>query len=422
MPTRRVEGRLGTAESAPAGGVSARSSLSEHSADLSLVVLKYLVRFVEDNYGTGKVEEIAAAAGVGVADLRAGTGWVSHEQFEIVIECARALMADDATFIKACAYKAQSLNGSMSLVISGALSPAMAYQVGTARLHLISRISESEFHARGRNRLELNYRTTKPESRLMCLTRVAQIRAFPTLWRAPPAHVEEHACVAWGDELCSYDVRVIETRRWVPPVLLAAAGAGAVRALDAVAGVGPAWWVGALGGALFGYWYEARRLAAANRGTQEHIDAAFVELAEAGAKAQRALRLSGRPSEQSEGGAGGELELDPASLTARLGGIEARLTRSQFAILRHLALRPNAWISAAALQREALASAASQPDASNVRYHAHQLRLRLHEQAPALVRFVHSEPGLGYMWSLAECNRRHCGERHPEGSVGAEES
>jgi hypothetical protein len=47
------------AESAPAGGVPARSSLSEHSADLSLVVLKCLVRFVEDNYGTAPPVEAA---------------------------------------------------------------------------------------------------------------------------------------------------------------------------------------------------------------------------------------------------------------------------------------------------------------------------------------------------------------------------
>jgi signal transduction histidine kinase len=261
---------------------------STSSADLNLRLLRHLVRYLTENYTAREIERVGADAGVPVADLMSGTGWVSIEQFEALLARSRALMPDDDTFMEACAYKLDQVSGPLRFMMA-AVSPIAAYEAGAKNMRLVSQISAFEPEALSRSRVRIRYRTTKKESRLMCLSRQAQIRALPTLWHLPQAHLDETSCVARGDERCCYDVRVYEARRWAPLAVgtVAAAALGAVLELGLGAPV-QTWWF-AVAGVCLGHAYELRRIALANRKTQEEINLAYLQMAREEASARRDL-------------------------------------------------------------------------------------------------------------------------------------
>jgi signal transduction histidine kinase len=266
----------------------AENDPNQPSADLSLRLLRYLVRYLTDHHNAREIEAIASAAHVPVADLMSGTGWVSIEQFETLLARSRALMPDDHTFVEACSYRLDEVSGPIRFVLS-AVSPVAAYVTGAKNMRLVTQISGFEANVLSRNRVHIAYSTKKKESRLMCLSRQAQITALPTLWGLPQAHLEETACVAHGDGHCSYEVRLYEARRWVPSAL-GTAGATAVGLVFELALRAPVeWWWFAIFGLAFGNLYEFRRIAAANHKTQEEINAAYLQMAREEGNARREL-------------------------------------------------------------------------------------------------------------------------------------
>jgi hypothetical protein len=258
------------------------------SADLNLRLLRHLVRYLTDRHSARELEAIAAAAGMPVADLVNGNGWVSLEQFETLLARARDLMPDDATFMEACAYRLDVVSGPINFMLS-AVSPVAAYQAAGKHMHLISQISVFEPEVVSRNRVRIGYRTTREESRLMCLSRQAQIKRLPTLWRLPPAHVIETACVARGDSRCAYDVRLYESRRWAPLAVGTGAAVAVGVALEVLLSAPVEWWWFGLAGAALGHFYELRRTSTTNRQTQEEINAAYLDMAREETSARREL-------------------------------------------------------------------------------------------------------------------------------------
>jgi hypothetical protein len=266
----------------------AESPTAEPAPELSLRILRYLARYLSDRHTLQEIESIAASGGISLADFVSCSAWVTLEQFEALLAASRAVMPDDAAFLEACAYQAEVVPGPMRLLVP-AVSPLMGYQVGVRRMHLITRISHFECKIVSSTRAHITYRTTKRESRLMCLSRQAQIRSVPRLWGVPFARVEEHSCVARGDERCLYDVRVHQTRRWAPSI--GAAGLGAVLGLwlQTALAVPLSWWWLALGGATLGHLYERRRTALANAKAHEEFTATYLDVARSEADAQREL-------------------------------------------------------------------------------------------------------------------------------------
>jgi hypothetical protein len=258
------------------------------SADLNLRLLRHLVRYLIEHRTAREVDAIAGAAGLSVADLVSGAAWVSLEQFETLLARARELMPDDATFMDACAYKLDAVSGPIRFMLS-AVSPVSAYLAGAKNVGLVSQISVFEPEVMSRNQVRIGYRTSREESRLMCLSRQAQIRGLPTMWSLPLAHVVEAACVARGDSCCTYDVRLYESNRWAP----LAVGTGGALALGAalqfVLSAPVEWWWFGIAGAALGHLYELRRTAATNRKTQLEINAAYLEIAREEANARREL-------------------------------------------------------------------------------------------------------------------------------------
>jgi signal transduction histidine kinase len=145
----------------------------------------------------------------------------------------------------------------------------------------------------GRNRVLLRYWSDKTESRLMCLSRQAQSSHLPTLWGLPRAHLTERACICNGDDHCAYELRVHETRRWLPILGGALAGGMAAAALY-LAGM-LAVPEGALSialpsiGALLGYLYELRRTNRENFRISESINGELRLLVERNTSDQREI-------------------------------------------------------------------------------------------------------------------------------------
>lgn len=263
------------------------------SADLNLRLLRYLVAYLRDHFDAHTLKVIAAAGGVEVEELWAGSRWISLAQFEGILNAVRALVPDDETFKYACAYNIADVPGPIRFCM-GAVSPLAGYELGCKIMPLVTSISVFKPEILGSGRLRMRYETTRKESRLMCLSRQAQIEQVPTLWGMPPAHLSETHCVARGDDACTYEVQVFEPRRWLPAAIGGAVGAGLNVAwmfsgFHRAQQVPLEWFASITVGFLFGHLYEYRRVNASNRRAHDEINAAYIQAARDEANARREL-------------------------------------------------------------------------------------------------------------------------------------
>jgi signal transduction histidine kinase len=257
------------------------------SSDLNLKILAHLLRYIRDYFGSTAIERIRRESGL--RDLEESNRWVSLQQFEAILHTARDMMRDDDEFLAACAYQLANVGGPVRFLI-GAISPMDAYVLASKNFRLISSISAPEPERRGYGRMFMRYRTTRPESRLMCLSRQAQLIMLPTLWGLPRAHLVEDSCVARGDSTCDYLIRVQESRRWLPTLLGGALGGAGAAALSAAGAlhVSTLWatpLLGVLGGAII----MLNRHAKANRAIADDINEAYLDAAREDVRARQAL-------------------------------------------------------------------------------------------------------------------------------------
>jgi hypothetical protein len=179
--------------------------IARPAADLSTSILTSLACWIADLHGEAALEAAAASAGLdGRRIMR--REWISIEQFEAFLAAGRRLASSDEEFKQACAYRAREVDPAMRILLS-AVSPLFAYELGARAIGLIASISWFRVRREGQN-VTVLYRSTRPESRLMCLTRQGQMEAVPRLWGLPPAEVGERSCIANGDWACEYRVRV----------------------------------------------------------------------------------------------------------------------------------------------------------------------------------------------------------------------
>jgi signal transduction histidine kinase len=268
-------------------------SQARSSADLNLRLLRYLVAYVRDHFDAGTLKAVAAAGGLEVEELWSASRWVSLPQFEAILSAVRALVPDDETFKYACAYNIADVPGPMRFCM-GAVSPIAGYELGCKVMPLVTAISVFKPELLGNGRVRMRYETTRKESRLMCLSRQAQIEQVPTMWGMPPAHLSEPRCVARGDDACTYEVHVFEPRRWLPAALGAAVGAGVNVALALAVfhhrQPEPLAWAASMTvGFLLGHLYEYRRVNSSNRRAHDDINAAYIQAARDEANARREL-------------------------------------------------------------------------------------------------------------------------------------
>jgi signal transduction histidine kinase len=264
-------------------------ALGRSEPELNLRLLWSLARYLEDCCDKDTLPRAARAAGIEQADLDGKSRWVDHDRFERFLAAARAEVEDEQAFKSACAHRLHEGYGPFRFIL-WAMSPRLMYVQAINNIKLISSISDYQLVEAGANHVVGRYTSQRPESRLMCLSRQAQIEAVPTLWQLPPAQVEELSCIARGDESCTYRVRWYSKLGWVPT--LTGAGIGAAAAL-AVLGSGmvlPAVKLAlpALGAAV-GYILDLRRTNRLNLFLGEEINGALRQLAQEDAEARREL-------------------------------------------------------------------------------------------------------------------------------------
>lgn len=209
----------------PRGGGENRA-VGATAAEMNLRILASLVLYVRDRHGDAAVGKLADAGGITREDLGGGTRWVSLEQFESILSCARGMMRSDDEFEKATAYLYKERALGLMRYLPWATGLVLGYERGCKSIRLISRISHWVMRREGHS-LVFEYRGDRPESKLMCLSRRGQLAAFPTMWDLQPARVMERCCIAEGASHCEYVVHTFQPRHWLPATVGALLGAAA---------------------------------------------------------------------------------------------------------------------------------------------------------------------------------------------------
>jgi tRNA A-37 threonylcarbamoyl transferase component Bud32 len=295
--------------------------------ELNVRLLAHLLRYVREHHGASAIERIRTESGI--PDLEGHNRWVTLSQFETVLRGSRDLMRDDDEFVAACAFEIDKVSGPVRFLI-GAVSPVEAYALGAKNMRLISTISAFELERRGNGRVLIRYRSQRPESRLMCLSRQAQIRALPTVWGLPHADIVEESCVARGDASCGYAVRLQQRIGWLSTAIVGVAGGVGGLALGAtgVLHFGSVWG-GSVLGFLGGMVVMLQRRARMNRAIADDINDAYLEASRDAVDARRAL-FGTATQGLKPGQAGNEEPLAHASALAVNGRGETLRSNGEF--------------------------------------------------------------------------------------------
>jgi len=267
-----------------------RQSTASGAADYSLRVVQALISFVSDELGEAALVEIAAAAELDPATLRACKAWVPVAQLEALLEAVfERLDRDEARFTAACSHRLAEGYGPMRYIV-WATSPKTVLMQAARTIHLVSRVSSWDILELRRNRVRARYTSTVPEGRLLCLLRQVTVKTLPTLWGLPPASLEETSCIALGDDCCEYQGAWFEAGRWIPAACGLALGVCAAVALIAAGMLGSAGGLSlALLGAALGHLYELQRVSRANLAFGQQSQAALGELSRQEAEARQEL-------------------------------------------------------------------------------------------------------------------------------------
>ena len=255
--------------------------------ELNLRLLWPVARYIEDTFGVKELQAFAAAGGLVPADFEGKNHWVSWERFEILLSKAKSQVGDDETFITACGYRMAETYGPLRFFF-WATSPSRIFKIAEEAIRFQSSISQFHLVASGRNFARLRYTSSRPESRLMCLSRQAQAPGVPSLFGFPQAMLREHSCIARGDDACEYEFSWYSRPSWVYGPLIA----GALVAASLIVLPRSQWLVGCLIAAGLGqltHIVELRRSLTADRKTRDETTTALRRLVMKEAEARREL-------------------------------------------------------------------------------------------------------------------------------------
>lgn len=232
-------------------------------ADYSLRILWSLARWIEDVKGPEALAKVAREAGVAPKDFDGTTRWVSHQQLETILTHARELAGSEETLREAFAYRFKESYGAFRYMVWAVSQQRMA-ETAAKMGKVFTRVGSFEVLSSSRNSFSFRYRSTKEESRLLCLSRQVAWSMGSTIYGNPPAQLREGACIARGDEYCEYDLKWLDHWRLFPVVAGIGLGGGAAVAMSALNGAGVALGALPLLGAALGYILELRRTSAIN--------------------------------------------------------------------------------------------------------------------------------------------------------------
>lgn len=261
----------------------------EDPPEVNLRVLVCLARYLRDHRGEEALERATRAAGLTPNHLNGQTHWIGISRHAALLRAMRAELESDDEFFEASLYQCAETHGLVRFLVTLS-SPLYAYERGCQMFALASRVSRMSVEPINNRRLRLIYTTTRPETRLMCLNRMALVTATPTLWGLPRARIESKRCVASGDDCCEYELTVYESPRWLPATVGALLGAAASVFLSSLnIESSYALLLGPLVGALVGHIVELHRVNRYNVETGLRGQELFHELAKDEADARREL-------------------------------------------------------------------------------------------------------------------------------------
>lgn len=282
------------------------------AAALSLELsCRYLTPLLDiaDSQGLGdQLKQLAATWQVTIADLRDESNWVSLRFCEALVDWLAERIGAEALAdrVTRAVYSPRAL-GAMYPVLRAIGSPRVGYGALPSLVRRLNKVSAVTVSGVRRGSADIEYRPAdeghKERSPLICRLRKAQIAAGPTLWRLPPARVEETQCQARGAESCRYRVNWLERTPWRG--LVVGLGAGILAAIALPHGFLTALLAlvaGACAGHLWDMRAHARELQAfvdeQNRGLIAAIDTAERRFAELQvAKAEVDARVEQRTAE-----------------------------------------------------------------------------------------------------------------------------
>lgn len=264
-------------------------SWEDDAPELNLRVLVCVGRYLRDHRGPEALTRATRAAGLDPYHLDGKTRWIEAARFEALLRAVRAELHSDEEFFEANLYQYAETQGLIRFLITLS-SPVYAYERGCQMFFLASRVSQLAVERLGNRKLRFVYTTTRPESRLTCLSRMSSLVVTPTLWGLPRARIESKKCVADGDDVCEYELTVYESPRWLPAALGAVTGGG-VAALLSLLDVDPHYAIplAPLAGALIGHVLELGRVNRHNIATGLRSQELLRALAEDDADARREL-------------------------------------------------------------------------------------------------------------------------------------
>jgi len=152
---------------------------------------------------------------LGRAELGDESNWVSLRFCEELCDWLAGVVGADALAqrVTRATFSPRAL-GVLYPVMRAFGSPRVGYGALPQLVARMTKISAVTVANVRRGSAEIVYRPSRPEHRarspLICLLRKAQIAAGPTLWRLPPARIEETECQSRGGECCRYRVRWVE--------------------------------------------------------------------------------------------------------------------------------------------------------------------------------------------------------------------
>lgn len=183
-----------------------QAAIDDNEGDYNLRVLLPIFGYIRDKFGQDTLNDIIHDCGLPANTSERKTGWISHERFEHLLASTRELVESDEEFLRASAYEMKKQYGAFVLVLR-CMTMKSTYDFMARAGPQLASVATFENIPGPNNSTRVIYRTTKPESRLVCLSRQGPMCSMPTLFLGmPPAKLVEHACVAWGDDRCEYEL------------------------------------------------------------------------------------------------------------------------------------------------------------------------------------------------------------------------
>lgn len=183
--------------------------------EVSCRFVRPILDLAEAEQRSSGLAELLARWSLSLGDVQDESNWVSLRFCEALVDWLGEDIGPDvlADRVTRASFSPSALGG-LYPVLRAFGSPRVGYGALPQLLARMTKVSVATVSNVRRGAAEIIYRPSQPEhkarSPLICRLRKAQIAAGPTLWKLPPARVEETECQTHGDDCCRYQVRWVE--------------------------------------------------------------------------------------------------------------------------------------------------------------------------------------------------------------------